>query len=44
MQTAFDFLPTLLSINGDQSKSKASKNEHGEEDNAHPKVRSKRNK
>ena len=44
MQTAFDFLPKLLSINGDQSKSKGSKNELGEGDNAHPKVRSKSKK
>ena len=39
MQTALDFVSTL--VLKDHSKWKANKNEHGEGDNAHPNVRSK---
>ena len=41
MQTALDFLSTV--VLKDHSKWKANKNEHGKGDNAHPNVRSKSN-
>ena len=42
IQTAFDFLWTL--VLKDQSKWRANKNEHGEGDNSHLKVRCKSKK
>ena len=44
IQTAFDFLSTLLNLNGDQSKWRGNKDEHEEGYNAYPKFRPKSNK